>query len=46
MYEAFKEQAERAEDMGLIGDCNQNKKAEQDGASLIEVCGPLALKVK
>ncbi|XXG74463.1 hypothetical protein AAC387_Pa07g3174 [Persea americana] len=43
MYEAFKEQVEKAEEMGLIGD-NLNKKAKQDGASLIEVIGQKGLE--
>ncbi|KAJ8631219.1 hypothetical protein MRB53_024542 [Persea americana] len=43
MYEAFKEQVEKAEEMGLIGD-NLNKKAKQDAASLIEVIGQKGLE--
>ncbi|XXG74461.1 hypothetical protein AAC387_Pa07g3174 [Persea americana] len=44
MYEAFKEQVEKAEEMGFIGDDNLNKKAKQDGASLIEVIGQKGLE--
>ena len=42
MYEAFKEQVERAAEMGLSGDENLSKKAKADRAPLVEVCGTLA----
>ena len=43
MYEAFKEQVERAKEMDLTGDDSLSKKAKADRAPLIEVCGILAL---
>ncbi|XXG74467.1 hypothetical protein AAC387_Pa07g3178 [Persea americana] len=39
MYEAFKEQVERAKEMDLTGDDSLSKKAKADRAPLIEVIG-------
>lgn len=38
MYDVFKEQVERAQEMGLPGDKNSNKTTRSDHPPVIEVC--------